>query len=180
MRHFLKLALLLALPLTGCSQLGTLSSDDPLAFLAAGSELQLNQDLKIPAGATRIFFQQGKAITKGQLNYYQPSCDLEVWKLEQKERTVFKDLFVVGKFSSGIEQIVMLDNRQLAGNLLHSRFFKSDSPSVHRFVRVDLHSAAQPDVMRLTCRGAWADYYEARYPNAVEIKLALGNIMVFL
>lgn len=179
MRHLIKLLLLVLLS-TGCSQLETMRPDDPLAFLSAGSELQLNQDLQIPAGETRIFFQQGNAIVKGQLDYYQPSCDLEVWKLEQKERTVFRDLFVIGKFTSGIEAVVMLDNIKLAGNQLHSRFFKDDGPSVHRFVRVELHSAAQPDVMRLTCRGAWADYYDARYPNAMEIKLALGNVMTFL
>ena len=75
------LGLVLMLLLAGCDQTAVRNGEDPLAFLAAGSEVQLTRDLEIPAGETRIFFQRGKTITKGELDHYQPSCDLEVWEL---------------------------------------------------------------------------------------------------
>lgn len=171
----------LVLMITGCSQSSAIrDGKDPLAFLAAGSEIQLNRDLEIPAGETRVFFQRGKTIPVGELDYYHPSCDLEVWELQQKVRTVAKDLFVIGRLSSGTDPVVSLGTTQLVDSTTVARLFGDRGPSVHRYLRVELHSATQPDVMRLTCRGAWADYYDARFPSEVEIKLALGDIMVFL
>lgn len=174
----LNLALLLLL--AGCSQLTVRNGKDPLAFLAVGSEMQLTQDLEIAAGETRVFFQRGKAITRGELDHYYPSCDLEVWELQPIARAVSRDLFVIGKLTSGREPVVSLGTTKLAASALASRLFRDRGESVHRYLRVELHSANQPDVMRLTCRGAWDDYLDARFPSEVEIKLALGDILIFL
>lgn len=176
--RILNLAMLLLL--AGCSQSPIRNSGDPLAFLAAGSQIQLTRDLEIAGGKTRVFFQRGKAITKGELDYYYPSCDLEVWELQQQARKVSKDLFVLGKLTFGRESVVSLGTTKLADTSLARRLFSDRGPSIHRFLRVELYSEAQPDVMRLTCRGAWADYYDARLPSDVEIKLTLGDILVFL
>lgn len=173
-------SLAMLLLLAGCGQSSTRNVDDPLAFLAAGSQLQLTRELEIAAGETRVFFQRGKAISKGELDYYHPSCDLEVWELQQFARKISEDLFVLGKLTFGRQTVVSLGTTKLADNSLASRLFGDRGPTIHRFVRVELHSDAQPDVMRLTCRGAWADYYDARLPSDAEIKLALGNILVFL
>jgi len=174
----MSLALLGLIP--GCSQSTFRSGEDPLAFLAAGSEIQLTRDLEIPAGETRIFFQRGKAIPKRELDHYHTSCDLEVRNLLQQVQTVSRGLFVIGKFTSGRESVVSLGTTQLADKILSSRIFGDRGPSVHRYLRVDLHSTTQPDVMRLTCRGAWEDYYSALLPGEMEIKVALGDIMKFL
>jgi len=174
------MALALLLLLTGCSQSAIRNTADPLAFLAPGSEMQLTRDLEIPAARTRIFFQRGKAMPKGGLDYYNPSCDLEVRELRQEAQTVAKDLFVIGRLSSGREPVVSLGTTKLADSGSALLLFGDRGPSIHRYYRVELHSSIQPNVMRLTCRGALDDYYDARFPNAVEIKLALGDIMVFL
>lgn len=177
----LRIMALALLPLlTGCGQSTFRNGADPLAFLAPGSEIQLTRDLDIPGGETRVFFQRGKAIPLRELDYYHPSCDLEVWELQQQVRTVAKDLFVIGKMNSGRDPIVSLGTTKLADSSSVARIFVDHGPSVHHYLRVELHSAVQPDVMRLTCRGAWADYYDAKLPSEVEIKLALGDIMVFL
>ena len=177
--------LALVLLITGCGQSTFRSGEDPLAFLAPGSEIQLTRDLDIPAGETRVFFQRGKAIPKRELDYYATSCDLEVRILLQQVQTVSRDLFVTGNLTSGRESVVSLGATQLAENMLSSRIFGGRifgdrGPSVHRYLRVDLHSTTQPDVMRLTCRGALDDYYSALFPSEMEIKVALGDIMKFL
>ena len=176
--RIVNLAILLLL--AGCSQSAIRNSGDPLAFLAAGSQVQLTRDLEIAAGETRVFFQRGKAIAKGELDYYHPSCNLEVWELQQQVRKVSKDLFVLGKLTTGSTSVVSLGTTQLADTRLGGTLFRDRGPSIHRFLRVEMHSDGQPDVMRLTCHGAWADYHDARLPSEVEIKLALGDIMVFL
>ncbi|MCP4289421.1 MAG: hypothetical protein GY792_34210 [Gammaproteobacteria bacterium] len=166
--------------LSGCSQSGVRNSKDPLAFLAAGAEIQLTRDLEVPAGETRVFFQRGSVTSRGGLDYYHPSCDLEVWELQQKTRNISTDIFVIGKLTSGREHVVSRGGLKLADNRLAAKLFGDDGSSVHRYLRVEMHSTLQPDVMRLTCRGAWEDYHTARLPNEMEIKLALGEILVIL
>lgn len=174
------IALALVVQLAGCSQSAVRNGTDPLAFLAPGSEIQLTRDLDVPAGNTRIFFQRGKAISKSELDFYHTSCDLEVRELQQETQRVSSDLFVVGRLRTGIESVVTRGLLQFADSNLSLRIFGDGGPSIHRYLRVDMHSTLQPNVMRLTCRGAWADYFEARLPGEVEIKLALGDILVFL
>jgi hypothetical protein len=38
-----------------------------------------------------------------------------------------------------------------------------------------LHSDNQPDVLRMTCRGVFAEPWEAEYPTLEEIAVALGD-----
>ena len=166
--------------LAACGQSAVRNGKDPLAFLAPGSEIQLTRNLDIPAGETRVFFQRGKTIPKQELDYYHPSCDLEVWELRQQVRTVSRDLFVIGRLTTERDPVVHMGATKLADSAPLSGLFEDRGPSVHHYLRVELHSATQPDVMRLTCRGAWDDYYDAQLPSEKEIKLALGDIMVFL
>lgn len=49
-------SLVLVLFVAGCAQFTNRSGDDPLAFLAPGSEMQLVRDLEISSGETRVFF----------------------------------------------------------------------------------------------------------------------------
>ncbi|MCB1850594.1 MAG: hypothetical protein KDI83_07400 [Gammaproteobacteria bacterium] len=172
-------SLVLVLFVAGCAQFTNRSGEDPLAFLAPGSEMQLVRDLEIASGETRVFFQRGQVISKGELDYYHPSCDLEVRTLKQTPQTVSKDLFIIGKLTSGRESVVDLGRLKVADSGPLARIFTERGVSVHRYLRIELHSALQPDVMRLTCRGAWDDYNVARFPSAIEIKLTLGEIMAF-
>jgi hypothetical protein len=178
LRSILWLSLMFAL--AGCAGQASRDSADRYWMPDAGSELQLTQALVIPGGETRVFLQRGEVIARSDLDYYHPSCDLEVHELKQHARTVDRDLFIVGRMSSGRESVVQLWMPQLAANRLAGRFFHRDGPSVHRFLRIELHSERQPDVMRLTCRGALDDRHAARFPGRNEIRLALGNILLFL
>ncbi|MCB1760227.1 MAG: hypothetical protein KDI68_10680 [Gammaproteobacteria bacterium] len=155
-------------------------SEDRYWTPGTGTQLQLMRALVVPGGETRVFLQRGEVVARSQLDYYHPSCDLELRALKQHARSIEQDVFIVGRLSSGRESVVQLMQPQLASTRLVGRFFPHGGASVHRFLRIELLSERQPDVMRLTCRGALDDEHAAQLPGRNEIRLALGDILLFL
>ena len=60
-----------------------------------GWALELNQDVVIPAGRTRIFFQEGRLLTG--INEYEPHCQLRVRDISDQPRSVQSDRFTIDK-----------------------------------------------------------------------------------
>ena len=172
--------------LGGCAQPGVWVGTNSEGPISEGSRIELNRDIEIAPQQARVFFQQGVAITKSRLDYYLPSCDIEVRSLSSEVQVVHKDVFTVTRVEAGREQVVSRDGPMFAaldlsagygwgGGLMWER-----GVSVHRYFRFGLVSEAQPDVMRLTCRGALDDYHRAWLPTSEEIRSALGEYISFL
>ena len=166
--------------LTGCAGSGAYY-EPASALVGAGTLLRLNQDLEIPAERTRVFFQRGKVLPDGGFDQYYPSCDLEVRTLSPEPQRVEKDSFMVTRVEYGQEAVARFEGVRVAaiGIGAWSGLWWDRGESIFRYVRIWLYSERQPDVMRLTCRGAWEDYFRAEPPNDVEIRIALGHIMTF-
>ncbi len=187
MMNRLPLWLLPLVLLASCTQSNVRYDVGPGGAMVAGSQVQLNSEVQIAPRQARVFFQRGKMINKSQLDYYYPSCDIEVRRLSDEIQTVQRDTFTVTRVSSGQEQVVDSGGVKVAGfswgvgsgwgggGLLWRR-----GNSIHRYFRLDLHSEQQPDVMRLTCRGAWDDSPSARFPTSQETRIALGEYVTFL
>jgi len=182
-RVFLAMTVVLVV-LAGCAGSGTLY-EPASALFGAGATVELQRDLEIPADRTRVFFQRGKLLPGGSFDQYYPSCDLEVRTLQPEAQLVEKDRFMVTRVEYGQEAVARVEGEALqvaaigigigsGGGLWWDR-----GESIFRYVRIWLHSERQPDVMRLTCRGAWEDYFRASPPNDVEIRIALGDIITF-
>lgn len=171
--------LLLMTLLAGCSQHEVKYDLGPDQALSVGSEIQLNRDVEIPPERARVFFQRGKMIPLGQLDYYNTSCDIQVRNLSSESQVVRPDTFTISQIVYGQEQVVQWGGIKLAGLGWGGGLLWNSDISIHRIVRFGLHSEQQPDVLRLTCRGAWDDFHSARYPSPVETRVALGDFVTF-
>ncbi len=180
MVHSLAVMITLVVLLTGCAGSGAYYAPAS-SLVGAGTLVRLNQDLEIPAERTRVFFQRGKVLPDGGFDQYYPSCDLEVRTLSPEPQRVVKDRFMVTRIEYGQEAVARLEDVRVAaiGIGVGSALWWDRGESIFRYLRIWLYSERQPDVMRLTCRGAWEDYFRANPPNDVEIRIALGHIMTF-
>ena len=163
--------------LAGCAQPERLYDDGAGAPLAPSGQVWLNRELEIPPDRTRVFMQRGEVIAMGDLDHYHPSCDLEVRNLLPETQRVARDTFSITRVVYSQEPVVALEAVRLAGLRWGGGLLWEGGHSIYRFVRMDLHSEQQPDVLRLTCRGAYEDYHRASYPTPMEIRVALGEII---
>jgi hypothetical protein len=174
----LPLATILLALLVGCTNQPVHQAKDGTSPYRVGSLLQLTRDLTIPPGHARVFFQHGEIISKERLDGYNPSCDLEVKTLSDAPRLVHQDSFYITGIESGLEPVVQQRPVQTAAFGWRSRRLWNSGPSIHRYIRMNVHSDAQPQVIRLTCRGGWDSYNAARFPSAMEMRVTLGQILI--
>lgn len=167
----------LLLLLAGCAAhqgYGTLSSHERIAV---GSRIILHRELTIPANQTRIFLQRGQ-VSVGGFDQYYPHCNFEVRSLSEMVRSIVPDDFTVTRVQEGFEEVVGLDeSAKVAALEAVSLYgvFGTDQSLVSRFVHFYLTSQHQPDVMRLTCHGAFDFRWDAELPTVAEIREALGE-----
>lgn len=173
MRRLLVIMLVL---LAGCGR-DYLAKDDPdypYYLPPVGSSLALKRQLTVPGGETRIFLQGGEMMKKSRFDRYRPSCSFELRKLAETPRTIEPDSFIVTRIERLIQEIVQ--RGEPAPGLFRSGLDDDSSPPfVVRGYHLWLGSERQPDVMRMTCRGAFADMHEAYPPTLNEVKRSLGD-----
>jgi len=163
---------LLSLFLAGCVRfLPDYSGED------AGYRLILHQPIVIPPQRTRIFIQEGKIAGTG-FNSYEVSCNIEVRKLKEESQRIEPDTFVVNRVQEFFEEVADTGWRPetLAGLGLAGADVDSSPSDIFRGWHFWLHSEKQPDLIRLTCRGVFAEPWEAVPPTFEEIAWTLGNI----
>lgn len=161
--------------LIGCTERQVRDERSPWFRITAGSVVELNQSLEVPAGSTRIFLQHGRVIGKSQLDHYYPNCNFEVRQLDSIPRWIRSGEFFVTGVQWGEEQVVEWHGVRITHRFWGSPF-SDDSPSVYRYYHYRLESLDQPNLLRLTCRGGLADRHRADLPSLQEIRDALGDI----
>ena len=159
--------------LAGCAASPDSPRASPYFALEPGSVLELHRDLEIPPGMARVFLQLGKVVPKGEMNQYQPSCDIEVRDLSQEVQVIRKGIYSIEREQFGREAVADSDGLKLA---FSGGFLMGDGYSVFRYRRFWLQSEDQPEVMRMTCRGTWEEIVRASPPTLPEIRIALGEI----
>jgi hypothetical protein len=141
-------------------------------MVPAGALVQVLKPITVPPGRARVFLQAA-----GPGGQYYPSCNFEVRELMQDSaQTIEPDVFRVTRVHRApfVEVVQTEPVRMAALQIAIGGSDGSDSmiaPTVH----MELHSGRQPDVVRLTCRGGFADPYDADYPSIEEIRGALGD-----
>ena len=149
------------------------TSDPAYIIPTTGSTVRINKQLVVPGGQTRVFIQRGQVVTKAKLDRYHPSCNFEVWTLRQVPTVIHPGSFAVSKVRRAINQVVSLEPVQVAG--LRWTRYDDDHAMIMHVVNMWLQSARQPNVYKLTCR-SWLDIpADAKQPNIVDMREALGN-----
>lgn len=160
--------------LTGCQQGSVRDETSFLSRVGVGSTFVLHESLIVPGGHTRVFLQRGKVVSKVQLNRYHPHCNFEVRTLSDGSARIEPDTFLVTDVEVDEEEIVSRPDP------LRYASFANDNDDggvslITLFVRHWLFSERQPEVMRLTCHGAFDVPFYARTPSIAEIREALGG-----
>lgn len=180
MRTFKAMGLFLLLLLAGCESTAIRDERSPFYLPPAGSKLILNQPLSIPAGMLSAYVQDGRPVYGA--NEYYPFCRFELYALSAGSRVVQPDTFEIYRVSRQTGIFASIDKRRLlAGVGPGVELAMSDlddgkpSPIVYG-VRMDLRSAKQPEVFRITCGHLQDPNMEARFLSIAEIRQAMGGV----
>lgn len=143
----------------------------------SGYRLTLNKPLTISPGQARVFLQEGRAFASG-LDEYQPHCSFEVRHLSDSPQIIHADTFVVSRIQTLIEEVVQYQPVMLAalGSLTLGADIDSSPSDIFRGYHFWLRSDHQPNVLRMTCRGALAPPWDAYPPTHAEIEYAISHI----
>jgi hypothetical protein len=169
---------LAVLTLTACAPMAVKDETSPYSRIQKGSTIVLEQSLPIPSGATRVFLQDGQVSRSGGVNIYYPHCNFEVRTLSDGSGRIQPDRFTVTGIQPGRVEVVREHQPfQLASlYLMVAGDDNATPPPISRLVHYRLESQMQPDVMRLTCHGGFADDWEADYPSVADIRQALSGV----
>jgi hypothetical protein len=145
----------------------------------AGSRLQLLQPLDIPPGRTRLFIQHGKVLQGNSADQYDTQCNFEVEDLSKQVQRIEPDSFLIERVQALTEPVVLTRPVMVAalGGVASLAGVGDDGASdIFQGYNFWLSSARQPQVMRLTCVGAYDTPSDARAPTLQEIRKTLAGI----
>jgi hypothetical protein len=177
MRPLLALASLLFLTACAASLFSPSDPESPFFVLPEGTVVTLHQPVEIPAGRARAWLQAGRA-TVGN-DWYEPSCSLEVRRLDPgAPQVIAPDRFVITHVQRMEEWVQGRPGTLQAGGGL-MRVAEGDPGGGDPWLWLGYHyrltSERQPEVLRMTCVGAYARPSEALPPGLADIRRALGT-----
>jgi hypothetical protein len=161
--------------LPGCNSQGVRPDKAPWLPIPAGSQVVLHEPLEIRARHTRVFLQGGEVIYSGDMDQYYANCNFEVRERLDKPQTIESDRFMITSVQLDEDIVVQLKQPRYAQLFAGFRSQGPGKPPVARVLHHWLGSEAQPQVMRLTCRGGFAEEFEAKWPTLGEIRAVLGD-----
>ncbi len=142
--------------------------------LLDGAQLQVRQALPVSAGKARVFVQDG-AISGGYDNY-RPHCAFEIESIDHDGVTIEPDTFQIVRVQRTLVQVVQARPLRLAGLWRAGINGFGGSSSYHEGYHFWIYSERQPQVMRMSCYGVYAQPYELHPPTLAEIGVALGGL----
>lgn len=166
----------LLLLVTGTASQKALALDDEsFAYdIPPGSTVVLRQALDVPAGRAAAYLQNGQQIGKYEGNRYLPACRFRIKGDKNEPRVIQPDSFKVTRVRPGYEIVGLPPGLQVAGLI-----WAGDDPSYEIYsVNLELESADQPAVWRLSCEKFYA--FGEIFPTDIslgQVKQALGEIV---
>ncbi|MBE0510038.1 MAG: hypothetical protein IBX49_04860 [Gammaproteobacteria bacterium] len=166
------LLLFVLLGLSACQSLPVSDESSPHSRIAVGSVIVLHQPLTVPVGHTRVFLQDGELREKHRLRIYYPHCNFELRTLSDAPQIIRPGRFVVSGISWDEELVV--EYRQ-GGLLRVNGGGDGYAPQTNRVLHHRLATPQQPELMRLSCHGGFADAWQVAFPSVSEIRNTLGE-----
>ena len=175
MNHLLiSLFIYSTLILTSCSNPAIKDFDSNLYSVPAGSTLNLNKPITIPANLARRYFQNGIAINEKDINIYYPHCSLLMNTLVDFRRTIEPTTYEIYK--------IVDDEEHAERSVYFASTVISDGEGASIIAYVSyyyLRSNDSSDVRSLECL-QWDYPAEVEYLSINEIKQSLGNYFTLL
>jgi hypothetical protein len=163
---------------SGCASLTENNPDRPSVNPA--SILQVSQNLEIPSGKSRVFFQDGAVVPLGKrIDKWSTYCSL----LMQKKHASGEPNLIVSPGQFEIIKVFESENyrgsrRTYVASLGWFYDVSSQRPVFVDFkIELLLKSAEQPNVRSLICEKRVDNYGLYNYPTLVEIRSAVGNLI---
>ena len=164
--------------LAGCGQMITIEPDPNSRYYMppVGSVVEINDELTVRAGWARAFLQRGVEVSYGDLDRYYPSCNFELYTVDEMPQSIKPGSFIIVNVQRRDEEVVKFGPVQYA-----SLDIVADGPDaggtsmIMRTVRMKLESAENPNMYMLTCRGGLDDQHDAREISINEMRVALGD-----
>lgn len=148
-----------------------------------GADLVVNSPLPVMAGKARIFVQDG-SVSGGDGGFfsrsydqYRPHCAFEIRSVSHNGFTIQPDTFKITRVQGSMQQVVQRRPVQLAALHLAGGFDGGmGGGAYHEGYHFWLESDRQPEVMRMSCYGAYAQFPDLRPPTLQEVTQALGAV----
>ena len=139
--------------------------------------LELQQDVAIPAGRTRVFFQDGRLLYR--INEYKPHCQLRVRAISEQPQVVHAGRFTIDKVFGSVDEIVSNDRIHLAAAgaavIAGGGGNGNGEGRLIYFYFLGLHADKQPHVTYLVCGGASDEPALTDYPTIQDIYTSMGD-----
>lgn len=140
-----------------------------------GAILRLNRAVTMPAGTATVYLQGGRLRSYAGRDLYRPNCEFMVRTVAEKPRVIQPGDFTVTRVIHGADYYA--SNGMVAALGASTGF---DGAPMYSFVtELQLHSNAQPDVLRLSCSQV-ADYSIGEYVSLRDFKLAVGRYFTLI
>ena len=171
---------LLSLVFAGCQGGGAtvrVSSGSQDFLDLQGGLLVLEKPLQVGAGRARVFIQDGRARVGYNVDEYDTQCNFDIFSIDHQGVAIEPDTFLISRVQLLWESIVLARPVQVAS--LQLAGFDGDADGVSAsFMGYHfwLDSPRQPQVMRMTCHGTYAEPADLRPPTLQEIRDTLGDI----
>lgn len=173
-----------ALLIGACQQSATVRESFGQGFVQlSGSYLVLKQPLDVPAGKARVFIQAGgtpeapSRVLSGGFDHYSPHCAFEIRSIDHAGFTIAPDTFRITQVQGSLERVVETAPVEVAAlGFAGLGMDGGGSTAYHEGYHFWLASERQPQVMRMSCYGVYAEPYELYPPTLQEIREALGGI----
>lgn len=165
------------LSLAAC-QAPPFSPDSPLTPVPVHSVLVLHEPLTLPPQTVSLWFQAGRQMPPNDLDRYYPHCKFETLQMQDKEKTVQPDSFVIHRvvrWDDYAMHALQLATSRLSPGLGLGMGNGDPGPShLNTTTEMFLRSAQQPDVYRLVC-SQWEEASDANQVTINQIRRALGK-----
>ena len=143
----------IALGIAGCGQMIVIDPDPNSRHYMppVGTVVRVNENLMVPPGWARVFLQRGEAVSYSHMDLYHPSCNFELYTVDERPHFASRWLAADSGMHSGGPSMIM------------------------RTVRMKLESKDQPGMYMMTCRGGLDNPPDAREISINEMRMALGD-----
>ena len=138
--------------------------------------LELHQNVVIPPGRTRVFFQDGRLLYR--INEYKPHCQLRVRAISEQPQVVQSDRFTIDKVSGRVDEVVSNARIHLAAAgaaVIADGGNGNGEGRLIYFYFLGLHADKQPHVTYLVCGGSSDEPALTDYPTIQDIYTSMGD-----
>ncbi|MCG7902674.1 MAG: hypothetical protein JAY99_05950 [Candidatus Thiodiazotropha lotti] len=167
--------IVIALCLSGCGANFQTSFNpaSPYQQIPVGSMVVLKQALEVSAHRTRLFLQLGETMQLEDFDRYKANCNFELNSLTDGVQTIQPQTFTIKRVEGLMVEVV---DRLPQYRFVSVGLDDQGTPMVTQGYHFWLDSTQQPEVLRLSCRGAFDDMWASQPPSIDEIQQTMGDL----